>query len=114
MKRLLLVLVVMFSVAGASARSQNNKTSTLPAAISLYPNPASGTININYEAQSDSNISVMLTDMSGRSVLLKTDKLVKPGTNKLTYSMAGVPVGSYTLRIQSGADVTTTKVMVVE
>lgn len=91
-----------------------NDAPTAQESINVYPNPASGDINIAYQSMNEKYVTITLTDMSGRTVLLKADELVKRGANMLSYSMAGIRVGTYLLRIQSGADVTTAKVMVVE
>ena len=75
-------------------------------ALTIYPNPASGSVNIRYE-NAQQEFSVELTDNLGR--LIAKDNLSRE--SQRTFSLAGIAPGIYFIRIvsESGAILETEK-----
>jgi hypothetical protein len=78
------------------------------AAIAVYPNPASGTINITLPAaESTGDYTVHLTNALGRMLLTE-----KTTARHIQLDAAGLPTGVYFLDVQSGEKRYSGKIMV--
>ncbi len=66
--------------------------------ISLYPNPAGESLNIELYSQKDANISVQVINQTGQLMLDKTETLAT-GNNKTSLNTSGLPNGYYTLKL---------------
>ena len=76
--------------------------------LSLYPNPASDELNIKFEANDKARVS--LVDMVGRevSVIAYTGSA---GIQEISYNTSSIAKGIYLVRVQSGAETITKKVV---
>jgi hypothetical protein len=79
-----------------------------PVKVTIYPNPASEVINIQFESSTDKEISLYLLDSQGR--LVKTDKIEVATINK-TIDLQELPAGIYYLRLTKGKLVNVYKVV---
>jgi hypothetical protein len=79
-----------------------------PVKVTIYPNPASEVINIQFESATDKEISLYLLDSQGR--LVKTDKIEVATINK-TIDLQELPAGIYYLRLTKGKLVNVYKVV---
>lgn len=78
------------------ANITDHSTATL-----LYPNPATGTITISYNGVSEKYIKILISDVSGRSVLTLSPKTIK-GENAFPLNVSGFAKGIYIVRIIDG------------
>jgi uncharacterized protein YjdB len=84
-------------------------------AVTVYPNPASETLNINYELEQPSDVRFELSDFMGSNiaVIKLNNQLSGAGHYALSLSGEGLPNGIYLLRVVANGKVETKKVMVV-
>lgn len=64
----------------------------------LVPNPAYDNMNILYTADSDSEINIMVTDLTGK-VFVDGKHTVLAGSNSLPLNLAAWPNGLYVIRV---------------
>ena len=76
--------------------------------VTIYPNPTSEMINIQFQTSPDKEILVYLLDGSGK--LVKTDRIDVAMMNK-TINMQDLPAGLYYLRLTKGKLVNVYKVV---
>jgi hypothetical protein len=60
-----------------------------------YPNPASSQINIPFELREPDNISITITDLTGRVVYRKMNSYYAQGANELNVDLSGISPGTY-------------------
>jgi hypothetical protein len=81
--------------------------------IVLYPNPANSIVNLRFNLVHSSHVSINISDAFGRSVSIPVDKDLKAGNQRLSFSIADLSIGVYTLTVQSDSKVWTQKLCVV-
>lgn len=86
----------------------NDKTLTAEY-VSVYPNPASGVLNVQWSINKAATGNINLTDMAGRS-LMAVDVDMNAATGTKALSLAGIAPGIYAVRIS--ADGFTKNVMI--
>ena len=79
-----------------------------PVQVTVFPNPASEVINIEFDTPVDVEISLFLLDTQGK--LVKTEKIEAATTNK-QINMQDLPSGIYYLRLTKGKLVNVYKVV---
>ena len=79
-----------------------------PVKVSIYPNPASEVINIQFDTPTDGEISLFLINNQGS--LVKTGQIETATTNK-EINMQDLPSGIYYLRLTKGKLVNVYKVV---
>ncbi|MGK0389535.1 MAG: hypothetical protein ACI94Y_002276 [Maribacter sp.] len=77
----------------------------------LYPNPARGKINIEFEMAADSDVRIVISDMAGK-VLKVQHNFYSEGMKKETFDISNLSTGYYLLSMYSGDDVKTMKFVV--
>ncbi|HPM92022.1 MAG TPA: C10 family peptidase [Bacteroidales bacterium] len=80
--------------------------------INIYPNPASGKINIEIKADREEEMEIRLV------TLLGVDKYkgmisVRPGTNRITISVEDIPAGQYFVELGSPLQKTVRQIAVI-
>lgn len=78
-------------------------------AYGVYPNPTSDDLTIAYELKSVGDLTLTLTDVSGRIVFQKHTPSLKTGTE--TVQMKDLAKGTYLLRLTSADDKRTEKIV---
>jgi hypothetical protein len=66
--------------------------------VLLHPNPADEMINLNIDNDKDEEVSIRIMDVTGRLVL-KTNKSLNRGMNKVQLSTSGFSDGTYLLEV---------------
>jgi hypothetical protein len=61
----------------------------------VYPNPASGQINIPFELKEPENISITITDLTGRIVYQKMNTYFAQGVNEVNVDISNLSPGTY-------------------
>jgi hypothetical protein len=83
---------------------------SIDAGINIYPNPTSGSVNVQFNLTNIADININLIDFSGRSLKSYNISKVKSGVYKL--NVEGVADGMYMLRISDGNAVSNKKLMI--
>ncbi len=78
--------------------------------LQLYPNPATDELNVNFEASNNENVRVSLIDIVGKEVAVLSNAPVN-GSQSIRYNTSAFPKGVYMVRVQSGAETLTKKVV---
>ena len=79
-----------------------------PVSVTVFPNPTSEIVNIEFDTPTDEEITLYLLDAQGK--LVKTDKIESATTNK-QINMQDLPSGLYYLRLMQGKLVNVYKVV---
>jgi hypothetical protein len=74
--------------------------------ISIYPNPASEIITVLVEAPAAANVSLVVTDISGKIVMNESRQLLD-GANNLKLNVGSLAAGSYFIKAYCGTECTT-------
>jgi hypothetical protein len=69
-------------------------------AISIYPNPTDGKINIDFYLEKDENVLINLYDFKGKSMDFKNID-AHSGNNVIEMDLQNYPMGTYFINIQS-------------
>jgi len=90
---------------------------SVPAATalnSIYPNPFNPNTTINYSLDSDSFVSINVFDAAGRVVAELVNDNVSAGYHDVAWNASNSASGVYFLKMVSGNDVFTNKLMLVK
>ncbi len=79
---------------------------------SIYPNPSNGNLNIKYHMQTDSQIKVSVTDISGKVATILTNKYQSAGEHAEYYDISYLDSGSYLIHIETQHSKTVKKLIV--
>lgn len=77
----------------------------------IYPNPSMGSVFIDLNLQKISDVTIQITDLTGRIVSTRTYGELMPGGQTIRYYTSGIAAGTYILNaIVDGTSVVTSKV----
>jgi len=79
--------------------------------ISVYPNPASDELTINYQLKKSAVVNIYLIDLQGKQHMVLHKEANAMGIQTESMNISHLPPGVYFLRLQSGNDVVTKKVV---
>jgi hypothetical protein len=79
--------------------------------ISVYPNPASVELTINYQLKKSAVVNIYLVDLQGKQHLVLNKEANAMGIQTESLNISHLPPGVYFLRLQAGNDVVTKKVV---
>lgn len=85
---------------GGSYPSQGTGIHTLPdflTGLSLFPNPASDFINLEFELSNEGLLEIGLFDLSGRQTKVKMNTVATIGSNQIQMNVSGLSKGIYYL-----------------
>ncbi len=71
--------------------------------LSLYPNPSTGSITVNYNSSKAGAVSLKVLDGTGKKLFIKKDVVIK-GTNIFRLTLAGLVSGTYFLEINNSTE----------
>jgi hypothetical protein len=69
--------------------------------ISLYPNPSSNIVNINFDYSINENTKLVVYDMYGKEVMNMDLENFDTGTNAMSINMSNLSSGIYNIHIKS-------------
>lgn len=103
-------------ILGTSADNENNvvntvKGNTFDSNISVYPNPSSGLVNIEFFNHDEETLQLMVTDQMGRTVLMKEQGVIG-GNNRYTIDLSHLPSGYYFIQLNSASIIKTERVFI--
>jgi len=78
----------------------------------IYPNPAKDKITITIDASNDKTCNITIVDVTGKLVFEKKNQLLIKGNNTLDVNTQGLVDGTYFVKINSGSNSKTTKLIV--
>ncbi len=79
--------------------------------ISLYPNPASDKLNVEFEIRRVSDVNIKLHNLLGQTVF-STNKTFSSGQRKFQINVSDLETGIYMLELSNGAGTSTQKVII--
>ncbi len=80
--------------------------------VIVYPNPANELLNIAFSLEKSTDVTIEITDISGRTVaVIMQNKMLPAGTQSLQWQTANQPDGVYFYRITAGDKLGTGKVI---
>ncbi|HTL83452.1 MAG TPA: PKD domain-containing protein [Bacteroidia bacterium] len=82
--------------------------------LSVSPNPASGQVNISFFMDENAEVNISLFDLEGREVQKILNKNLTAGPYTETINTAGIPSGTYFLRLQSKKQIVNAKLVIVQ
>lgn len=74
--------------------------------FSVYPNPANGIVNVNYFGASDPEMTIEITDMTGKTVAA-----FRTTAYTYTLDLSSLPAGIYSMKFIGAAEVATKKIV---
>lgn len=80
--------------------------------LNAYPNPASDLVKVSFNAIQGAELTMQLTDLSGKTVLSFDKKKTNKGLVELEINVSSLPVGTYLLNLQMNETVITQKIHV--
>jgi|GEM_PF-3555073 hypothetical protein len=72
-------------------------------ALTAWPNPAQQEVFVSFTSNSNTEATLRVTDITGRTVLAPQNIAVKSGTNTIRQSLQGIAPGTYYLLLSSGS-----------
>lgn len=75
--------------------------------VSIYPNPAQESLNINFDVQNLTNIKISLINALGQKVLNTNDNFVAAGSHQIHFNLSNLEKGVYIVEIRTDNGITT-------
>ncbi|MCZ7557847.1 MAG: T9SS type A sorting domain-containing protein [Bacteroidia bacterium] len=69
--------------------------------ISVYPQPATSAVTVSFSIEHPGNHRLILTDLLGREIAYLSENAIATGTQLRSFNTAGLPPGSYVLRLEA-------------
>ena len=86
---------------GVSGTTANHNLPASGLAIHLYPNPAANDLQVSVELPFSSPIRLELLDLQGRSLGIRLDRDLDPGSHLFKLPIDKLSTGTYLLRVSS-------------
>lgn len=77
--------------------------------ITAFPNPTSGTVNLNFQAKANFDAKFSLSRPDGTTVLVENQQVAK-GNQNISLDLSQLPTGLYLLQVTTGSEVVATKI----
>lgn len=104
------VTVVSFNNT-APRKAKTNKIEKTRFAV--YPNPAKHTFYINIDVPEAGKATIELIDITGRTMLIAENKLLRQGMNVIAQDVAKLKEGNYFLKLYTSKNVFNRKIVIV-
>lgn len=92
---------------------ENGHTNNTPQ-LTLYPNPASENVNMEFNLKQRDEVSILVYDLNGRIVLANSPKIYNNGSHKVTFNCNDLSRGTYIVQLIAGNKKTTSKLVVMK
>jgi hypothetical protein len=92
-------------------RGGTSRENAVVAGFTVFPNPTSQSITVNYTLKQAVPAVLQLTDINGRVVWSFNDAQARAGENLVFVDLASFPAGIYNLAINVAGTTTTRKVV---
>ncbi|WP_242926827.1 DUF5060 domain-containing protein [Pontibacter vulgaris] len=87
----------------------NNSTSSSAPSVSVFPNPVANSITVQVNLPETSAIEILITDITGKKLLLATSEPVKMLLKE--FNLINLKPGAYLLQVKYGDNYTTKKII---
>jgi hypothetical protein len=67
--------------------------------LNIYPNPSTGNVNISYKLASADNVSVIVYDLTGKTVLSQSFGRRQAGKHTENIELSAIPTGTFLVRL---------------
>jgi len=82
--------------------------------VKVYPNPAKDFATVSLDIVKATNVSVQVTDMTGRVLVNAVNENMTTGTHEVKISTAALPAGIYNVKVQTEAGSRTERLTVIK
>jgi hypothetical protein len=89
----------------------------IPAELSLieaYPNPFNSSLRLSFNLKANTNVSVTIYDLSGRTVTQLVDNTLVAGIHSFVVDASLWSSGIYLARLEAGAEVNVRKLVAIK
>jgi hypothetical protein len=83
-------------------------------ALTLYPNPASQMVSINFELLEKTDVIIKIYDLTGKNVFSFTQSGLNAGSHILPIGLGDLNKGTYVVHLLAGKDVRTNKLVIIK
>ncbi len=104
---------VQYVVAGTTSINERLQNREQLRFISIKPNPATDFVRVKFEVSQNINVQAGLFDMLGNNVRGLVEKMVETGDYEINFATKDIAPGLYFVRLKSGNQVITRKVVVL-
>jgi flagellar hook assembly protein FlgD len=70
--------------------------------LHTYPNPAVDVINVDYQTEQNSSVTIEIISMNGQRVMTLNEGMKSTGKHSAKMDVATLPAGNYFVAIQAG------------
>ncbi|HEX5001097.1 MAG TPA: T9SS type A sorting domain-containing protein [Bacteroidia bacterium] len=84
---------------------------SLKAEVRAYPNPSNGMAFLEIENADNGTASIVVTDVTGKTVMSSATGLVANGFNKIAIDLEGLPTGLYQIRVVQDQNIWVSKIL---
>lgn len=89
-----------------------NDAQTITSGLNIFPNPAINLVHITFNLATTADASVIISDLTGRTIATIAGNGLVKGANDLSYSVSELPAGVYILQLHTAEGNTTQKFVV--
>jgi hypothetical protein len=82
--------------------------------FSCMPNPANNSTRISYELKNSENVTILLTDITGRTVMTLNEGSKSPGNHVADVNLTDLTSGTYFYTLKTGNSQATKKMVIVK
>jgi|GEM_PF-1436605 len=82
--------------------------------LSIFPNPVNGIVNIQYQLNRSSEVSITVFDILGKSIESQRFDHKNPGIHNWNWEITNIPSGEYIVKVRVGADQELKKITVIK
>ena len=82
----------------------------LSRSLDLYPNPATGIVNLEFKTSKDGSASIRLSDVTGKEVMIMEEENIN-GRYRKQFDVSKLPAGIYLLEVDDGEYTTSRKLI---
>lgn len=82
--------------------------------VSAHPNPFNPTTTINYKVEQDNHVSLTVYNVSGKQVAELVNEFMSAGQYNMSWNASELPSGVYFAVLQSGAQMTTQRMLLMK
>ena len=81
--------------------------------VGISPNPFKDIVNVHFALQKNAPVTISVTDLAGRELLLSEEQLLPAGFNDLPVNLSGVTAvnGVYLIHVKVGNEVYTERIL---
>lgn len=79
----------------------------------VYPNPVINKATLIFHVRQPAHVRLDVYNLLGRRATVLLDSVLPAGAHQIQWRAAGLPAGSYVVRLQAGSSIQTRSVMLI-